>query len=319
MNNASILNYKALAKKALAILLTLLLVSLFAFALANLGADDAVDIMYRQSGAVDPSIIAKTRAELGLDKPLAEQYFSWLLSFLAGDAGRSLSSGQPVSQLLLSKLPTTLLLTVLSLILTLLISISAGLYCALKRNSIADYLLRFAAFSGNSLPSFCVSFLLLYIFSLKLGLLPVLSNGVSLSSYLLPAFSLAIPMSAKYIRYVRGEILTELEQPYVAASLLRGLSFRAIFCNYVLRSLFLHLLSIIALSIGSLLGGATIIESIFMLDGMGKLAVDAILRKDIPVLQAYVIWSAIIYISVNLIADITAYTLDPRQRAGKAG
>jgi peptide/nickel transport system permease protein len=260
---------------------------------------------------------AALRAELGLDKPLPIQYLRWLSEVLRGDMGESYVSGQPVFSTFISKLPATILLTITSILMTILLSIPLGIIAAVWQNKIPDYLIRFFSFIGNSLPNFFVSLLLMYVFALKLDILPVISNGLSLESVTLPTITLALAMSAKYTRQVRATVLEEMNKDYVLGARARGVKENKILYFNVLKASMLTIVTLLALSIGSLLGGTAIVESIFMWDGVGKMAVDAILTRDYPVIQAYVIWMAFIYVLVNLVTDIIYHYLDPRIRLGE--
>lgn len=273
--------------------------------------------LYTNRGTeVSQEIIDARRAELGLDKPFLIQYFSWLEGMLTGDMGQSYVSGADVFTTFLSKLPATLLLTGLSIALTVIISIPLGIFSAMKQDKIPDLLLRFCSFIGNALPNFFVAMLLMQLFSIKLKLLPVISDGVNLKSALMPALTLAISMSAKYMRQVRATVLEEWNKDYVQGANARGVRKSIILWKNVMKSSMLTIVTLLALSIGSLLGGTAIIESIFMWDGVGKLAVDAITMRDYPFIQAYVVWMAIIYVLVNLITDLMYHQLDPRIRLG---
>lgn len=272
--------------------------------------------MENTSGTVSQEMIDNARAELGLDKPFVVQYFTWLGNLLRGDMGTSYVSNKPVFSTFVSKLPATLLLTAVSILLTVLISIPLGIWSAVKQNTATDYVIRTASFIGNSLPNFFVSLLLMYLFAIRLGWFPVISGGVSLQSVALPALTLAIAMSAKYLRQVRATVLDELEKDYVLGARARGVKFSTTLIRSVMKASLVTIITLLTLSIGSLLGGTAIVESIFMWDGVGKLAVDAINMRDYPIIQAYVMWMAIIYVVVNLITDLSYHFLDPRIRLG---
>ena len=231
--------------------------------------------------------------------------------------GESFVSGEPVFPTFLSKLPATLYLTVTSILLTVCISIPLGILSAVKQNKFADYLIRFLSFIGNSLPNFFVSLLLIYFFSLKLKIFPVMGNTGDWKSVILPTLTLALAMASKYTRQVRAAVLEELDKEYVQGARARGIREKRILFFSVLKAFMLTIITLLALSIGSLLGGTAIVESIFMWDGVGKMAVDAITMRDYPVIQAYVIWMAVIYVVVNLITDLVYHYLDPRIRLGQ--
>ena len=291
-------------------------ITFLSFAMMRVAGSDAIIELYGDKGAVAQEIIDAKRAELGLDKPFLTQYLSWVGGMMRGDMGVSYVSGKDVFQTFISKLPATLLLTALSIGMTVLISIPLGVLAAVRHDKFTDYVLRFFSFVGNSLPNFFVALLLMQIFSIKLKMLPVISKGLSVQSAMLPTLTLAIAMSAKYMRQVRATVLEELNKDYVIGAKARGVRSCVVLWKSVLKSSMLTIITLLALSIGSLLGGTAIIESIFMWDGVGKLAVDAITMRDYPMIQAYVVWMAIIYVLVNLITDLLYHALDPRIRLG---
>ena len=291
-------------------------ITFLSFAMMRLAGSDAIIELYGDKGAVAEEIIEAKRAELGLDKPFLTQYLAWVGGMLRGDMGVSYVSGKAVFPTFLSKLPATLLLTALSMVMTVVISIPLGVLAAVRHDRFTDYFLRFFSFVGNSMPNFFVALLLMQIFSIKLKWFPVISKGLSVQSAMLPTLTLAIAMSAKYMRQVRATVLEELNKDYVIGAKARGVRNCVVLWKSVLKSSMLTIITLLALSIGNLLGGTAIIESIFMWDGVGKLAVDAITMRDYPMIQAYVVWMAIIYVMVNLITDLLYHALDPRIRLG---
>ena len=303
-------------RRLLQLIPILLGITFLSFAMMRLAGGDAVTEMYANKGAVSQEVIDLKRAELGLDKPFVTQYFAWLGGMLRGDMGVSYVSGRDVFQTFVSKLPATLLLTALSILLTIVISIPLGVLAAVRHDKITDYCLRFLSFIGNSLPNFFVALLLMQLLAIKLNWLPVISNGTSIRSAMMPTLTLAISMSAKYMRQVRATVLEELNKDYVLGAQARGVRNSVILWRSVIKSSMLTIVTLLALSIGSLLGGTAIIESIFMWDGVGKLAVDAITMRDYPLIQAYVVWMAVIYVLVNLVTDLLYHALDPRIRLG---
>lgn len=307
---------KYIGKRFLQLIPVLLGITFLSFAMMRAAGSDAIIELYGDKGAVAQEIIDAKRAELGLDQPFLVQYGSWLKGLLTGDMGVSYVSGKDVFGTFVSKLPATLLLTALSIGATVVISIPLGIWAAVKHDKFTDYFLRFFSFIGNSLPNFFVALLLMQLFSIKWKLLPVISGGTTVQGAILPTLTLAIAMSAKYMRQVRAAVLEELNKDYVLGAAARGVRGRVILWKSVLKSAMLTVLTLLALSIGSLLGGTAIIESIFMWDGVGKLAVDAITMRDYPLIQAYVVWMAIIYVMVNLVTDILYHVLDPRIRLG---
>ena len=303
-------------KRLIQLIPVLLGITFLSFAMMRIAGSDAITELYGDKGAVAQEIVDAKRAELGLDRPFLTQYVSWLGGLLTGDMGKSYVSGRDVFQTFVSKLPATLLLTALSILVTVIISIPLGVLAAVNHDRLIDYALRVLSFIGNSLPNFFVALLLMQLLAIRWKLLPVLSSGTGLKSAVMPTLTLAIAMSAKYMRQVRATVLEELNKEYVAGAKARGIRDRVILWRSVLKSSMLTIITLLALSVGSLLGGTAIIESIFMWDGVGKLAVDAITLRDYPLIQAYVVWMAVIYVLVNLITDLLYHAFDPRIRLG---
>ena len=304
-------------KRLLQLIPILFAITFLSFGMMRLAGSDVVEQkMENTSGTVSQEMIDAAREELGLDKPFIVQYCTWLGNLLRGDMGTSYVSNKPVFSTFVSKLPATLLLAVVSILLTVIVSIPLGIWSAVNQNKTADYVIRTASFIGNSLPNFFVSLLLMYFFAIRLNWFPVISRGVSLQSVALPSLTLAIAMSAKYLRQVRATVLDELSKDYVLGAKARGVKFSTIMMKSVMKASLVTIITLLTLSIGSLLGGTAIVESIFMWDGVGKMAVDAINMRDYPIIQAYVMWMAIIYVLVNLITDVSYRYLDPRIRLG---
>lgn len=314
-----------IAKRFLQLIPILIGITFLSFALMYLAGGDAVTATLENQGvAVSQEIIDAKKHELGLDKPFIEQYGTWLVGLMTGDMGVSYVSDKEVFATFTSKLPATIVLTIVSVLLTIVISVPLGILAAVKQNRFTDYLIRVLSFIGNSLPNFFVALLLILVFSVCLGWFPVVSSSIgktglaslSIQGTILPAFTLAIAMSSKYTRQIRATVLEELNKPYVIGARARGISERTILVKHVLKSCMIMIVTLLALSIGDLLGGTAIVETIFQWDGVGKLAVDSITMRDYPLIQAYVVWMAIIYVMVNLVADLVYHRLDPRVRLG---
>ena len=309
------MNYAA--RRLLQLIPILFGITFLSFMLMYMAGSDAVTEMYTNRGVeVAQEIIDARRAELGLDLPFWEQYLRWLWGMLHGDMGTSYVTGEPVFEAFLRKLPATLFLAVSAVSLTVVISIPCGIAAAVRHDKAIDLLLRFGSFIGNAMPNFFVAMLLMQFLGIQMGVLPVISGGMDGVSAIMPTLTLAIAMSAKYLRQVRSTVLEELNKEYVMGARARGVSDRVILWKNVMKASLLTIMTLLALSIGNLLGGTAIIESIFMWDGVGKLAVDAINMRDYPLIQAYVMWMAIIYVMVNLAADLLYHHLDPRIRLG---
>ena len=321
-------------RRLLALIPVLLGITFLSFALMRLAGSDAITEMYSGVGAaVSQETLDAARAKLGLDRPFLVQYLSWLGGMMTGDMGVSFVSGRDVSDTFLSKLPATLLLAALSVLLTVAVSLPLGVLSAVAHQkartareadlrfgcSLLDSVVRLGSFIGNSTPNFFVALLLMHFLAIRLGWLPVISSGVTLAGAVMPTLTLAIAMSAKYLRQVRAAVLDELSKDYVTGAKARGVADSVILTKSVLRSSLMTIVTLLALSVGSLLGGTAIVETIFMWDGVGKLAVDAIMMRDYPLIQAYVVWMAIIYVGVNLVADLFYPALDPRVKLGMGG
>lgn len=291
----------------------LFVITFLTFGMMQFAADDAVDKIFEQSGSVPEEVKALIRAKLGLDKPFLVQYVQWLGDVLTGDMGTSFISGKLVFETFAEKLPATIELMLVSILLTIFIATPLGIIAAVNQNRPLDYVIRALTFVGNSLPNFFVALLLIYFLALKLNLLPIIGQSV-----IMPALTLTIAMGAKYTRQIRAVVLEELDKPYVTGARARGVDEVTILIKSVLRSSLIMIITLLALSMGSLLGGTAIVETIFMWDGVGKMAVDAILMRDYPLIQAYVVWMAIIYVVMNLAADLLYHWLDPRVRYGEA-
>ena len=306
---------KYLLKRLLRLIPVFLGVTILAFLLTGLSSVDAVDLKESSSGGVMSKAEKEAmREELGLNEPKAVQYLQWLKNALRGDFGESYVSGKPVLVSFCEKLPATIALAALALAMTVCLSFSLGILSAKYQNTWADRSISLFCFAGNSFPGFFTALLLLYFFSLKWNLFPVLSMGKGWKSCVLPAATLAVSMTAKYTRQVRSAVLSELEQEYVAGARARGLSENRILFGNVLKSVLLRMVTLLFLSAGSLLGGTAIVETIFMWNGVGKMAVDAVSMHDIPVIQAYLVWMAAIYLLLHLIADLLMGALDPRAK-----
>ena len=307
-------------KRILQLIPILFAITFLSFAMMRLAGSDVVEQKMLNTGqVVTDAQLEAAKAQLGLDKPFLVQYITWLNDLLHGDMGVSFVSGMDVFDTFISKLPATLFLTVTSIVLTVIISIPLGIISAVYKNKFWDYFIRFFSFIGNSMPNFFVSLVLMYILGIKLRFFPIISREMSFESVAMPTITLAIAMSAKYLRQVRTTVLDELGKDYIMGAKARGVKFSTTLWKSVMRESLVTIITLLALSIGSLLGGTAIVESIFMWDGVGKMAVDAINMRDYPILQAYVMWMAIIYVTVNLITDLSYRLLDPRIRLEGTG
>ena len=289
-------------------------ITVLSFTLIHLAPSDPVSVRLSLGGiAVDPAAAAQMRTEMGLDRPLPVQYSDWLMRFLHGDMGTSYRSDRPVSALLLQALPYTLAIAASAMLLTLLISLPLGIAIAAYRNSALDCTIRFLTFIGNAVPSFIVGILLMFLFSYQLGWIPVLA-GNSPVGMVLPTATLALIMSARYIRQIRAATLDELAKDYIIGLRARGITERRILFGNVLKNIMGIVITLTAISVGSLLGGVVIIETLFSRPGVGSLLMTAINSRDYPVIQATVVWMVLAYFVVNLLADLSYRRFNPRVR-----
>ena len=289
-------------------------ITVLSFTLIHLAPSDPVSVRLSLGGiAVDPVTAAQMRTEMGLDRPLPIQYGDWLMRFLHGDMGISYRSDRPVAAMLLQALPYTLAIAASAMLLTLLISLPLGIAIAAYRNSALDCIVRFLTFIGNAVPSFIVGILLMFLFSYQLGWIPVLA-GNSPVGMVLPTAALALIMSARYIRQIRAATLDELVKDYIIGLRARGITERRILFGNVLKNIMGIVVTLTAISVGSLLGGVVIIETLFSCPGVGSLLMTAINSRDYPVIQAAVVWMVLAYFVVNLFADLSYRRFNPRVR-----
>ena len=297
-------------------LILLVGITFLSFLLSWLSPGDAAERMLKKSGMmVTEEQLEAKREELGIDQPLLVQYKNWLVKLCKGDLGTSYKSKKEVVQELAKNLPYTAALTAVAMLLVILISLPVGILCAQHRNGLFDNIWRGVTYLFSSLPSFFVALLLMYVLALKLGLLPVIATR-NWKGILMPALVLALTLSAWYIRQVRAIVLKELSKGYIEGLKSRGISRRKILFGHVLKNSMLPLVTLFGISIGNMMGGTTIVESIFSWPGVGKMAVDAINYRDYPVIQGYVVWMALIFLVINFAVDASYQFFDPRVRKG---
>lgn len=271
---------------------------------------DPVAFMLSESAA-SPALVAQLRAQLGLDQPLHIQYLTYLGNVLRGDFGTSIYYNRAVTQLVFEQLGATLQLAAAAMTLAIIIGFGLGSLAAAKHNSWIDRLCMLVATLGISMPSFWLSLLFIFLFSVALGWLPATgSQGVE--RLVMPALVLALGSAAAIARLVRSSLLEELRNEYVRTAYAKGLSAGAVLYKHALRNAMIPVVTVIGLQFGFLLGGTVITETIFARQGLGRLAIQAVLGKDLPVVEGTVILSALVYVLVNLMVDVTYGILDPR-------
>lgn len=310
---------KVLLKRIIQIIIVLIGVSFLTFLLVYLAPGDPATAMYEAAGiAPTPEMLAATRASLGLDKPFLVQYGTWVVNALHGNLGTSFFRDSSVVYLIGQRIIPTIQLALLSMGLMLAVSIPLGILCAVKQNKLTDVIIRFCSFFGMSMPNFWVGLMLMLIICVKLHWLPVVSSQVSLKSMILPAVTLMIPMASKYLRQTRTAVLEELSQDYVVGARARGVPFMKILFAHVLPNAMLPLITLLGITLGSLLGGTSVVEVVFAYPGLGNLGVTAVTSRDYPLTQGFVLYVAVIYMIINLLVDISYSLIDPRIRKGDA-
>ena len=305
---------KYIGKRMLHLVGILIALSFLTFLLMYLAPGDAATKKLNAQGiAVSEEVLEQTRKSMGLDRPFLVQYGDWALKVLRGDLGTSYKDGQSVAAKLGKALGYTVKLALGSLAISLAISLPLAVLTALKKDTPLDNVVRFFSFVANSLPNFLISVLLMYFLCVKARLLPVVADN-SFKGLLLPALALSIPMVGRFLRQFRAEVLEQLGQSYVSGAVSRGVKSRFILYRNVLHNASITILTVVGLQIGTLMGGSVVIETIFRWPGLGKLAMDAITNRDYPVIQGFVLFTSVVYVTVNLLTDIAYHWVDPRVR-----
>jgi peptide/nickel transport system permease protein len=299
----------------------LVLLSIGVFLMLHLTPGDPVQIMLGQDA--DPQSIAALRAELGLDQPLPVQYLRWAGNVLHADLGRSIRTHQPVTEAIVSRLPVTIELSLISLLLSLAIGLPAGVLAATRRNTALDLASTGLALAGVSVPSFFLGILLILVFALWLrwlppsGYTPLLQDvRLNLAQMCMPAIALGAALAGIVARLTRSSLLDVLGADYMRTARAKGLSEAATVLRHGLKNALLPVVTVTGLQVGTLLGGAILVETIFALPGIGRLAVDSIFARDFPIVQGVVLFLALVRVLANLVADLLYGQLDPRIARG---
>ncbi|MGM0875694.1 MAG: nickel ABC transporter permease [Bacillota bacterium] len=304
-------------KRLLQLVLVLFVLSVFTFSLMKLAPGDPVmTILNADEMMVTESDQAKLRSELGFDQPPYVQYGQWMLGLFQLDLGKSYMSGKPVWNEMMERLPITVQLTTGALLVMVSISVPLGIISARYPGKWPDQISRILALIGASIPSFWLGLMLIYFFAFKLQILP--STGIgSFSQMILPSFTLGFSLAAVYARLLRAGLLASFSEDYIQAGKARGVKEWRILWFHAFRAALLPVITVFGLSIGSLLGGAVVIEILFSWPGLGSMAVDAIFSRDYPVIQGYVLLTGIFVVILNLLVDLSYYLIDPRIKQGK--
>jgi peptide/nickel transport system permease protein len=288
-----------------------LLVSTLVFSLIHLIPGDPVEMMLGEGA--QRAEVEGLRAELGLDRPLSRQYWSFLVGLAQGDLGWSLHFGRPVTALLLERYPATLELTIAALIVALAVSLPLGILAARYRDTAVDHLSRFASLLGVSIPNFWLGPMLILLFSIHWNLFPV-SGRAGLASVVLPAITLGTALAGILTRMVRTSLAEELHRPYLVTARAKGLRRRTTLVRHALRNASIPVVTVVGLQFGALLTGAIITETIFAWPGVGGLIIQAIQLRDYPLVQGGILVISLTYVLVNLGTDLLYALLDPRIR-----
>ena len=297
--------------------------SVLIFVLVRFIPGDIVDIIMGTEGTATPEVRATIRRMFGLDQPIYVQYFVWLGAVLRGDLGSSLRTSEPVAGILLSRLPVTIELALLSVIMSVLLAVPLGVLAAVKRGGPIELLSRLVGLLGLSLPNFWLATMMILISSLWFGWLPSLiyispfSDPVeNVKQLLMPAFSLALALMAIVLRMTRSAMLEVLGQDYVRTARAKGLGERLVLMRHALKNAMIPVITVIGVQMGTLFGGTVVIEQIFGLPGMGWTFVNGIYQRDYPTVQGAVLMLALTFVLVNLLVDLAYAYLDPRIRYG---
>jgi peptide/nickel transport system permease protein len=303
-----------ITKRLIEFMLFLLLLSFISFIFIKLAPGDPVKRMLQVDEVfVTKEQIEALRDELKFHEPLYIQYWYWLKRFFQFDLGYSYITKQPVLSELLSRFPATMMLTCASLIVMILISIPLGTLSALYKNKWVDHMSRLFALVGSSIPSFWLGLLFIELFAVKLGILPSMGKG-TVKHLILPSFTLGIAMSAVYVRLLRSSLLESWNEDYVKAARARGISEKRIFLFHVFRRALIPVVTIFGMSLGSLISGTVVVEVLFSYPGIGKMVVDAMIRRDYPVIQGYVLFITILIVMINIFVDVCCRYLNPEIR-----
>jgi len=310
---------KYLAQRLASILPTLFFVTILIFGLQQLLPGDPAVVLAGEDQ--DPSVIAYLREKLHLDEPFPVRYAYWLGGVVKGDLGDSLRIQKPVTELILEKLPVTIQLAAMAMLIALAIGISAGIVSAVLKGTAWDYAANVFALWGLSTPNFWLGIMLILLFSVQLGWLPA-SGYVSpfedlkanLAAMIMPAFVLGNAIAAVLMRHTRSAMLQVLSADYVRTARAKGLEERVVVLKHALRNAMIPIITLGALEFGTLLSGAVLTEQVFSIPGFGKLIVDAVFNRDYAVVQGVVLFTATAYITLNLLADMMYFLVNPRMR-----
>lgn len=308
-----------IGRRILVAIPTIVLISIFVFSLQQLLPGDPILAMAGEER--DPETIAFLREKYGFNDPLPVQYVKWVTGVVQGDLGISLRSNQPVSELLLQKLPVTIQLAIMAMIFAIAIGVPMGIVSAVKKGTVLDYAANLIALSGLSIPNFWLGIMLILLVSVKWGLLP--ASGyvppgedlwLSIKTMLMPAFVLGTALAATLMRHTRSAMLGVLKSDYVRTARAKGLGERIIITRHVLRNAMIPIVTIFGNQVAFVLGGTVIVEQIFRVPGVGFLALDSINKRDYPLVMGTTLVLGFVVVTTNLLVDLSYGFIDPRIR-----
>ena len=301
--------YKYICKRILMMIPVIIGVSLLVFLVLKMTPGDPARVV--AGSEADEATVEQIREELGLNKPVLQQYVDYMLALLHGDMGTSYTTRKPVADEILARMPTTFILAFAGVFVAVLIGIPLGIISATKQYSVLDYISTLLALGGVAMPNFWLGLMLILLFSLKLGWLPS-GGGDSWTSYVLPAITLGVGATASFMRTTRSSMLEVIRQDYIRTTRAKGAGEGRVVMHHALRNAMIPVITVIGLQIGTLLGGAVVNETVFSLPGLGTLMINAINQKNEPVVLGCLITFAIIFSLVNLLIDILYAFIDPR-------
>ena len=273
---------------------------------------DPVQIMFAQSQGSTPEQIEQVRVNLGLDQPIYIQYLNYLDRLSKGDLGKTIRGGQPVLEVIFQRLPNTILLATSAMMIAILLGVPLGFLAAYNKGTISDTFIMILAISGISMPHFWLGLILLFIFAVDLGWLPV--SGSGLLNLVLPALTLGISNAAIFARLTRTSMIEILEQDFVITALAKGLPKKYVLRKHVLRAGLIPLVTMMGMQFAFMMGGAIVVENIFSWNGVGRMAVEAIFQRDYPIIQGFILTFSVIVVFVTISLDIIYAFIDPRIR-----
>ncbi len=310
---------KYITKRVLGVIPLLFAISLFTFVFINMIPSDPAEVALRvnQTPVITPELLEQTRESLGLNDPYFVRYFNWMKGALQFDFGVSYANPTlTVSQRILTALPNTLKLASLSFLLVIVVSLPIGFLCAVYKDSWFDKIMRGFIFVTTAMPSYWIGLVLIWIFSIKMRLLPTSGNYEGFKSLILPAITVSLSYVSTFIRLIRNNMIENMKEDYVLYANVRGLKQKHILIKHILRNSLHTCVVAVGMSIPQLISGTIVVENVFAWPGLGTLCIDSIFNRDFPIIQTYVLLIGILFVVFNLLFDIIQVIIDPKLRAG---